>query len=294
MTCWDCWSWRSSPARSKPKWQGAALSIDGGDCHRAQGLGLFLAGAILGGTLSRAASASAARAGWKRAACCWRLPSPSAFCWPGWRRRSDWLRLWALSPPGLVLDEAHFKLFRDQGEHRLEELLQPVSALLTPIFFVLMGLKVDLRDFARLGIVGVCDRPDARRHPRQTGLFARCDGTPGQPPRVGIGMIPRGEVGLIFAGIGATLMLPNAAGRKRAGHRHRHFWRRGAHGRRHHSAHTACAKMGAPRRQTFARHLNMIVPATSAVIGLWRAALAADEQTHSHNPGTGGSLGRPA
>jgi Kef-type K+ transport system membrane component KefB len=25
-------------------------------------------------------------------------------------------------------------------------------------------------------------------------------------------MIPRGEVGLIFAGIGATLMLPNAAG----------------------------------------------------------------------------------
>jgi len=29
---------------------------------------------------------------------------------------------------------------------------------------------------------------------------------------VGIGMIPRGEVGLIFAGIGATLMLPTAAG----------------------------------------------------------------------------------
>jgi Kef-type K+ transport system membrane component KefB len=29
---------------------------------------------------------------------------------------------------------------------------------------------------------------------------------------VGIGMIPRGEVGLIFAGIGATLMLPSADG----------------------------------------------------------------------------------
>ena len=29
---------------------------------------------------------------------------------------------------------------------------------------------------------------------------------------VGLGMIPRGEVGLIFAGIGATLVLPNAAG----------------------------------------------------------------------------------
>ncbi len=29
---------------------------------------------------------------------------------------------------------------------------------------------------------------------------------------IGLGMIPRGEVGLIFAGIGTTLMLPNASG----------------------------------------------------------------------------------
>jgi Kef-type K+ transport system membrane component KefB len=29
---------------------------------------------------------------------------------------------------------------------------------------------------------------------------------------VGLGMIPRGEVGLIFAGIGAALMLPSVAG----------------------------------------------------------------------------------
>jgi Kef-type K+ transport system membrane component KefB len=55
---------------------------------------------------------------------------------------------------GLVLDEAHFDSFRVQGEHRLEELLRPVSALLTPIFFVLMGLKVDLRYFARWELLG--------------------------------------------------------------------------------------------------------------------------------------------
>ena len=29
---------------------------------------------------------------------------------------------------------------------------------------------------------------------------------------IGIGMIPRGEVGLIFAGIGASLMLPSSTG----------------------------------------------------------------------------------
>jgi Na+:H+ antiporter len=31
---------------------------------------------------------------------------------------------------------------------------------------------------------------------------------------IGLGMIPRGEVGLIFAGVGATLILPNAEGVK--------------------------------------------------------------------------------
>jgi len=33
---------------------------------------------------------------------------------------------------------------------------------------------------------------------------------------VGLGMIPRGEVGLIFAGIGATLILPTADGAGRS------------------------------------------------------------------------------
>ena len=50
---------------------------------------------------------------------------------------------------GLVLDEAHFKAFRSREELRLEQLLAPVSGLLVPLFFVLMGLKVDLSEFAR-------------------------------------------------------------------------------------------------------------------------------------------------
>jgi Kef-type K+ transport system membrane component KefB len=113
---------------------------------------------------------------------------------------------------GLVLDEAHFESFRDRGEHRLGELLQPVSALLVPIFFVLMGLKVDLRAFAKPELLGfaaaltlaaiigkqVCSLAVLER-----GLNRLA---------VGLGMIPRGEVGLIFAGIGATLSLPNAQG----------------------------------------------------------------------------------
>ena len=113
---------------------------------------------------------------------------------------------------GLVLDEVHFKLFKERGEHELEELLEPVTTFLVPIFFVLMGMKVDLRVFARPQLLGfaaaltlaaivgkqICSLAVAER-----GLNRLA---------VGLGMIPRGEVGLIIAGIGATLMLPGAAG----------------------------------------------------------------------------------
>jgi Na+:H+ antiporter len=113
---------------------------------------------------------------------------------------------------GLVLDEVHYKPARARKERDLGELLHPVSTVLVPIFFVLMGLKVDLRLFARVDILGfalvltlgaiigkqICSLGVLQR---DTNRLA-----------IGLGMIPRGEVGLIFAGIGATLFLPNAAG----------------------------------------------------------------------------------
>jgi Kef-type K+ transport system membrane component KefB len=113
---------------------------------------------------------------------------------------------------GLVLEDAHFKRFKERGEHDLRELLEPVTTFLVPIFFVLMGMKVDLRVFARLQVLGfavaltvaailgkqICSLAVAER-----GLNRLA---------IGLGMIPRGEVGLIIAGIGATLSLPNAAG----------------------------------------------------------------------------------
>jgi Kef-type K+ transport system membrane component KefB len=113
---------------------------------------------------------------------------------------------------GLVLDEVHYKPARAQKERDLPELLQPVSAVLVPIFFVLMGLKVDLRLFARMEIVGFALALTLAailgKQICALGVLQR--GT--NRLAIGLGMIPRGEVGLIFAGIGATLMLPNAAG----------------------------------------------------------------------------------
>jgi Kef-type K+ transport system membrane component KefB len=73
-------------------------------------------------------------------------------------------------------------------------------------------MKVDLRVFARPQLLGfaaaltlaaivgkqICSLAVAER-----GLNRLA---------IGLGMIPRGEVGLIIAGVGATLVLPGAAG----------------------------------------------------------------------------------
>jgi len=90
--------------------------------------------------------------------------------------------------------------------------LKPLTAILTPIFFVLMGLRVDVRSFARadiaafaiaLTIVAIVGKQVCSLVVVERGINRLA---------VGLGMIPRGEVGLIFAGIGSTLTLPNAQG----------------------------------------------------------------------------------
>ncbi|MFN2456264.1 MAG: cation:proton antiporter [Pyrinomonadaceae bacterium] len=113
---------------------------------------------------------------------------------------------------GLVLEEAHFDSVPDYDKSDLESALLPVSALLVPIFFVLMGFKVDLRQFARIELLGftivltvaaIIGKQICSLAVFEKGINRLS---------VGFGMIPRGEVGLIFAGIGATLVLPNAQG----------------------------------------------------------------------------------
>ena len=113
---------------------------------------------------------------------------------------------------GLILDEVHYKQPGGRTERDLHDLLQPVSTVLVPIFFVLMGLKVDVRLFTRgeilsfalvLTVAAIIGKQICALGVTERGLNRLA---------IGLGMIPRGEVGLIFAGIGATLMLPSASG----------------------------------------------------------------------------------
>jgi Kef-type K+ transport system membrane component KefB len=105
---------------------------------------------------------------------------------------------------GLILEDVHYRDFSERGERQLEELLHPIGEFLIPLFFVLMGMRVDLGAFGRVDVLGfaavltlaaivgkqMCALGVRRGLDRWT---------------IAIGMTPRGEVGLIFATIGLGL-----------------------------------------------------------------------------------------
>jgi Kef-type K+ transport system membrane component KefB len=110
---------------------------------------------------------------------------------------------------GLVLDEVHYRELRARhpGSHDMRELLQPIAAFLVPVFFVLMGIRVDLAAFGQSGVLGFAGVLTLvavlGKQACSLGVVEKgCDRL-----AVGLGMIPRGEVGLIFASIGATLTI---------------------------------------------------------------------------------------
>jgi Kef-type K+ transport system membrane component KefB len=55
---------------------------------------------------------------------------------------------------GLVLEDVHFKDHVERGEPPLHESLEPLTALLVPVFFVRMGMLVDLRSFTSGSVLG--------------------------------------------------------------------------------------------------------------------------------------------
>jgi Kef-type K+ transport system membrane component KefB len=108
---------------------------------------------------------------------------------------------------GLVLEDVHYRGFVDKGEHNLEELIQPISAFLAPVFFVLMGMRTDLRAFAAPGVLGLALALTVAAVVGKQVCSLGVWGRGIDRLTIGIGMVPRGEVGLIFANIGLGLML---------------------------------------------------------------------------------------
>ncbi|HEY7319479.1 MAG TPA: cation:proton antiporter [Candidatus Binatia bacterium] len=107
---------------------------------------------------------------------------------------------------GLLLDPYGQGVRTKQEEATLAELLYPLSSFFVPLFFVLMGIQVYLPSLADPGalgfgvllvIVALIGKLACALGIIQQGVNRLA---------VGIGMLPRGEVGLIFAGIGTSLM----------------------------------------------------------------------------------------
>ena len=107
---------------------------------------------------------------------------------------------------GLVLEDLHFRDFTTRGELTLEHLIRPISTFLVPVFFVLMGMRTDLRAFAQPGVpmlaLALTIAAIAGKQVCSLGTGKGIDRL-----TIGIGMVPRGEVGLIFANIGQSLTI---------------------------------------------------------------------------------------
>ena len=114
---------------------------------------------------------------------------------------------------GTILSDAFFRKHvghEDEKVVSIRELIMPLEVILVPIFFILMGIQVKLEAFfswpvfilalglLAAGIVGklVCGLGAGRGADRMV---------------IGVGMVPRGEVGLVFAAIGKTLGVLNDA-----------------------------------------------------------------------------------
>lgn len=106
---------------------------------------------------------------------------------------------------GLILERAHYHDLGQKEKVELEEALAPIATLLVPIFFVQMGIMVDLKSFldpsvwalaGAITLMAVIGKQVCSFGVLEKGLNRLA---------VGVGMIPRGEVGLIFAAQGAAL-----------------------------------------------------------------------------------------
>jgi Kef-type K+ transport system membrane component KefB len=92
---------------------------------------------------------------------------------------------------------------RHSGKH-LEQMLEPIAHFLVPIFFVLAGMQVKLEVFQDASLVGVALLLSVVAIAGK--LVAGLGGGRGMNRwLIGWGMVPRGEVGLIFAFVGKSL-----------------------------------------------------------------------------------------
>lgn len=107
---------------------------------------------------------------------------------------------------GLILEDSHSAAFVARGEASLADRMEPISSWLVPIFFVLMGMRADFRALANPRALLLAG---ALAIAAFAGKLLCAAGAPRGSDRVAVafGMLPRGEVSLVFASLGLSLGL---------------------------------------------------------------------------------------
>jgi Kef-type K+ transport system membrane component KefB len=93
-------------------------------------------------------------------------------------------------------------LARSAPAERIRRELTPVSHLLIPVFFLQIGIDAEIGQFVHTKVIGLASALLAVAIVGKLASIAGMWGAAGDRLLVGIGMIPRGEVGLIFATLG--------------------------------------------------------------------------------------------
>ncbi len=106
---------------------------------------------------------------------------------------------------GLILESVPMEKYLQEKELPPNEMLHPLSTFLVPLFFIQMGLKIDLASLFRIDVLGLAAGLTAAAIVGKQACGLGAIGKNLNRISIGIGMIPRGEVGLIFAGIGLSL-----------------------------------------------------------------------------------------
>ncbi len=102
---------------------------------------------------------------------------------------------------GLLLDEVHFVAFK--SERKIEDLIRPISYIFVPVFFVLTGMHVNLTVFSYPGLwIFVFALFALAVIGKVLSAWSFLSSQSVSRLLIGFGMIPRGEVGLIFASVG--------------------------------------------------------------------------------------------
>ena len=100
---------------------------------------------------------------------------------------------------GLILDDGYFGVGATLQKHPLEELIRPISDILISIFFVFIGAQVQLEVMADPWILLVILALTAVAVLSKSLAGFLVKGPGFDRLGIGLGMVPRGEVGLVFA-----------------------------------------------------------------------------------------------